>query len=91
MLGYCLIIKSFTAPLTFQSFLISDIVLYLPEATPVFNFSTCTLSASFLPGRLSHIFSGLFFILAIIIKYLSLIVELIYSKKTYLVESVERI
>jgi len=40
---------------------------------------------------ISGSFSGLFFILAIIIKYLSLIVELIYSKKTYLVESVDKI
>lgn len=40
---------------------------------------------------MSSSFSGLFFILAIIIKYLSLIVELIYSKKSYLVESVENI
>jgi len=40
---------------------------------------------------ISGSFSGLFFILAIIIKYLSLIVELIYSKKTYLVESVEKL
>jgi len=40
---------------------------------------------------MSGSFSGLFFILAIIIKYLSLIVELIYSKKTYLVESVEKL
>lgn len=40
---------------------------------------------------MSGSFSGLFFILAIIIKYLSLIVELIYSTKTYLVESVEKL
>jgi polyisoprenyl-phosphate glycosyltransferase len=40
---------------------------------------------------MSGSFSGIFFILAIIIKYLSLIIELVYSKKTYLVESVERL
>lgn len=40
---------------------------------------------------MSGSFSGIFFILAIIIKYLSLLIELVYSKKTYLVESVERL
>lgn len=40
---------------------------------------------------ISGSFSGIFFILAIIIKYLSLLIELVYSKKTYLVESVEKL
>ena len=40
---------------------------------------------------ISGSFSGIFFILAIIIKYLSLLIEIVYSKKTYLVESVDKI
>ncbi|MDP2160083.1 MAG: glycosyltransferase [Flavobacterium sp.] len=59
-------------------------VIYFSNQKPIEGWTTTML-------LMSGSFSGLFFILAIIIKYLSLIVELIYSKKTYLVESVERI
>ena len=59
-------------------------VIYFGNQKPIEGWTTTML-------LMSSSFSGLFFILAIIIKYLSLIVELIYSKQTYLVESVERI
>lgn len=59
-------------------------IIYFGNEKPIEGWTTTML-------LISSSFSGLFFILAIIIKYLSLIVELIYSKKTYLVESVERI
>lgn len=58
--------------------------IYFGDQKPIEGWTTTML-------LMSSSFSGLFFILAVIIKYLSLIVELIYSKKTYLVESVERI
>ncbi|HRE77841.1 MAG TPA: glycosyltransferase [Flavobacterium sp.] len=59
-------------------------IVYFSDQKPIEGWTTTML-------LMSSSFSGLFFILAIIIKYLSLIVELIYSKKTYLVESVDRI
>jgi len=60
------------------------LIIYFGGQKPIEGWTTTML-------LMSSSFSGLFFVLAIIIKYLSLIVELIYSKKTYLVESVERI
>jgi glycosyltransferase involved in cell wall biosynthesis len=58
--------------------------LYFGNEKPIEGWTTTML-------LISSSFSGLFFISAIIIKYLALIVELIYSKKTYLIESVERL
>lgn len=58
--------------------------IYFGDKKPIEGWTTTMI-------LLSSSFSGLFFILAIIIKYLSLLVELIYTKKTYLVESVEKI
>lgn len=58
--------------------------VYLGNRHPIEGWTTTMLV-------ISGSFSGLFFIAAIIIKYLSLIVELIYNKKTYLIESVEKV
>jgi hypothetical protein len=63
---------------------IYSLVIYLSKEKPIEGWTTLMLV-------ISGSFSGLFFILAIIIKYLSLIVELVYSKKTYLVESVDKV
>jgi glycosyltransferase involved in cell wall biosynthesis len=59
-------------------------VIYFSHQKPIEGWTTTMLV-------ISGSFSGLFFIAAIIIKYLSLIVELIHSKKTYLVESVDKL
>lgn len=59
-------------------------VIYFGHEKPIEGWTTTML-------LMSSSFSGLFFILAIIIKYLSLIVELIYTKKSYLVESIEKL
>lgn len=56
--------------------------IYFSGSKPIEGWTTTMLV-------MSGSFSGIFFILAIIIKYLSLLIELVYSKKTYLVESVE--
>ena len=58
--------------------------IYFSGTKPIEGWTTTMLV-------MSGSFSGIFFILAIIIKYLSLLIELVYSKKTYLVESVERL
>ncbi len=58
--------------------------VYFSNQKPIEGWTTTMLV-------ISGSFSGLFFIAAMIIKYLSLIVELIYNKKTYLIESVEKL
>lgn len=63
---------------------IYTLAIYLSNSKPVEGWTTMML-------LVSGSFSGLFFILAVIIKYLSLLVELVYSKKSYLVESVNRL
>ena len=60
------------------------ISLYFGNQKPIEGWTTTML-------LMSSSFSGLFFITAIIIKYLSLLVELVYTKKTYLIESVDRL
>lgn len=60
------------------------VVVYLGEDKPVEGWTTMMLIVS---GG----FSGVFLIFAVIIKYLSIIVELILQKQRYLVESVEKI
>lgn len=59
-------------------------IVYFSHDKPIEGWTTTVL-------LISGSFSGLFFLLAIIIKYLSLIVELAYSKKTYLVESIDHL
>lgn len=59
-------------------------VVYFGRIKPVEGWSP-------MMGFLSVAFFGLFFILSIIIKYLSLILNLIFIKETYLIESVEKI
>lgn len=60
------------------------LVIFFGKEKPIEGWTTTML-------LLSAGFSGVFFVLAIIIKYLSLLVELIYSKKAYLVENVEKL
>jgi glycosyltransferase involved in cell wall biosynthesis len=60
------------------------LLIYFGDKKPIEGWTTTMI-------LISSSFSGLFFILAIVIKYLSLFVELIHTKKTYLVESVEKI
>jgi glycosyltransferase involved in cell wall biosynthesis len=60
------------------------LLIYFGDKKPIEGWTTTMI-------LISSSFSGLFFILAIVIKYLSLLVELIHTKKTYLVESVEKI
>jgi len=60
------------------------VIVYLGENKPVEGWTTLMLI-------ISGGFSGIFLIFAIIIKYLSIIVELILQKQKYLVESVEKL
>ncbi len=60
------------------------LILYLSGLKPIEGWTTTIL-------LISGSFSGLFFLTAIIIKYLSLIVELVYNQKTYLIESVNKL
>lgn len=59
------------------------IMVYFSDKKPIEGWTTLMM-------LISGSFSGLFFLLAIIIKYLSLLVELVYSKKMYLFESIDR-
>lgn len=59
------------------------IMIYFSDKKPIEGWTTLMM-------LISGSFSGLFFLLAIIIKYLSLLVELVYSKKMYLFESIDR-
>ncbi|RKS01089.1 MULTISPECIES: glycosyltransferase [unclassified Flavobacterium] len=60
------------------------LMIYFSNQKPIEGWTTLMI-------LISGSFSGLFFLLAIIIKYLSLLVELVYSKKVYLYESIETI
>lgn len=60
------------------------LIIYFGNQKPIEGWTTLMM-------LISGSFSGLFFLLAIIIKYLSLLVELVYSKKVYLYESIERL
>ena len=59
------------------------IMVYLSDKKPIEGWTTLMM-------LISGSFCGLFFLLAIIIKYLSLLVELVYSKKMYLFESIDK-
>ncbi|WP_298146233.1 glycosyltransferase [Flavobacterium sp.] len=59
-------------------------VIYFIGEKPIAGWTTTML-------LLSGSFSGLFFVLTIIIKYLSLVVEIIDTKQTYLVESTQKL
>lgn len=58
------------------------LIVYFSDKKPIEGWTTLMI-------LISGSFSGLFFLLAIVIKYLSLLVELVYSKKVYLYESIE--
>ena len=62
---------------------IYTLIIYLGDSKPIEGWTTLMI-------LISGSFSGLFFLLAIVIKYLSLLVELVYSKKAYLFESIHK-
>ena len=62
---------------------IYTLFIYLGNSKPIEGWTTLMI-------LISGSFSGLFFLLAIVIKYLSLLVELVYSKKAYLFESINK-
>lgn len=60
------------------------LALYFGDYRPIEGWTTIII-------LIAASFSGLFFLIAIIIKYLSLAIEIIYNKKAYLFESVEKL
>lgn len=64
--------------------LLYTIVIYFGLNKPVEGWTTTML-------LLSTVFSGVFILLTIIIKYLSLLVHLVFKKMDYLVESISRV
>lgn len=60
------------------------LTIYFSEYKPIEGWTTLMMI-------LSGSFSGLFFLIAIIIKYVSLILELVYYKKTYFFDSIDKI
>lgn len=63
---------------------IYTVVIYLMPSSPVAGWTTTML-------LLSGGFFGVFLVLTLILKYLSLLVDLIFRKQKYLVESVEKV
>jgi glycosyltransferase involved in cell wall biosynthesis len=59
------------------------LLVYFSDKKPIEGWTTLMM-------LISGSFSGLFFLIAIVIKYLSLIVELVHTKKVYLFESIDR-
>ena len=76
-IGITLMLFLFTLGTVFYT-----IIVFFSDKKPIEGWTTLMIV-------LSASFSGLFFLIAIVIKYLSLIVELIYTKKVYLFENVE--
>jgi glycosyltransferase involved in cell wall biosynthesis len=60
------------------------VFLYLSQNKPVAGWTTTMLF-------LSIAFFGVFLVLAIVIKYLSILVDLVFKKQKYLIESIEKI
>lgn len=60
------------------------LALYFGDYKPIEGWTTIMI-------LVAGSFSGLFFLVAIIIKYLSLAIEIIYNKKAYLFEAVEKL
>lgn len=60
------------------------VLVYFSQNKPVTGWTTIMFF-------LSVAFFGVFFILAIVIKYLSILVDLIFKKQKYLIESIEKI
>lgn len=78
-IGITLILFLFTLGMVFYT-----LFVYFGNFKPIEGWTTIMM-------LISGSFSGLFFLLAIVIKYLSLLVELVYNKKEYLFESVEKL
>ena len=76
-IGITLMLFLFTLGTVFYT-----VIVFFSDQKPIEGWTTLMIV-------LSASFSGLFFLIAIVIKYLSLIVELIYTKKVYLFENVE--
>lgn len=66
------------------SIIIYTIFIYFGEDKPIEGWTTIML-------LISGSFSGLFLLIAVIIKYLSLILELVFKKKSYIQENIEKI
>lgn len=66
------------------SIIIYTIYIYFGKDKPIEGWTTIML-------LLSGGFSGLFLLIAIIIKYLSLILEIVFKKKSYIQENIEKI
>lgn len=66
------------------SIIIYTIFIYFGEDKPIEGWTTIML-------LVSGSFSGLFLLIAFIIKYLSLILELVFKKKSYIQENIEKI
>lgn len=78
-IGITLILFLFTLGTVFYT-----IMVYFSDKKPIEGWTTLMI-------LISASFSGLFFLIAIVIKYLSLLVELAHTKKVYLFENVETI
>ena len=66
------------------SIIIYTLFIYLGKHKPIEGWTTIML-------LLSGGFSGLFLLIAIMIKYLSLILEIVFKKKSYIQEKIEKI
>lgn len=66
------------------SIIIYTVFIYFGEDKPIEGWTTIML-------LISGSFSGLFLLIAVIIKYLSLILELVFKKKSYIQENIEKI
>ncbi|EAZ96830.1 glycosyl transferase, group 2 family protein [Flavobacteria bacterium BAL38] len=66
------------------SIIIYTVFIYFGEDKPIEGWTTIML-------LVSGSFSGLFLLIAFIIKYLSLILELVFKKKSYIQENIEKI
>lgn len=70
--------------LTTLSMIFYALIIYFGNYKPIEGWTTLMMI-------ISGSFSGLFFLIAIIIKYLSLLLELVYYKKSYFFESIDKI
>jgi polyisoprenyl-phosphate glycosyltransferase len=78
-IGITLLLLLFTLGTVFYT-----VMVYFSDKKPIEGWTTLMV-------LISASFSGLFFLIAIVIKYLSLLVELVHTKKIYLFENVEPI
>jgi dolichol-phosphate mannosyltransferase len=78
------IMISLTLFITTLGVLVYTFMVYFGKDKPIEGWTTIML-------MMSAGFSGFFFLSAIIIKYLSLILELVFKKKSYIQENIEKI